>query len=235
MTKGCEEQFKELGERNDVLSDPQKRAPMTSRAKQLSTDGRERMRAGASHDSFEVFPRQCSGAGAFFEDLFGADAGPKPAATRRRPAATTCRSPSEEAAHGAKRRSRSQNPNAVTPVTVRVRRPVPAAKTCPTCAGDRGKLSVHAAFTSRRLAPVQGAGRVIESRANLPRDWPPRAHVEISCRIPAGVDTGSRPSIQRHWEADGVAVRRGFVCDSPRPNRMTFSSATATICCARCR
>jgi len=204
--------------------------PNDSTATQLSTDGRERMRAGLPR-SFRSLPRSVRG-GSIFETSSARTAGPKPAATRRRPALLPCRSPSRKLRTVAKG-GHVTKPEAVTPVRFGCGGRFPRQKRVRPARS--GQLSVHAAFSSIAQTFPSARGR--------PGDEKPcktcRGLAAASSRRKSSCASLPReyrvaPSIQRHGEPDGVAVV-GDLYVILHVNRLTFSSATATICCAGCR
>jgi molecular chaperone DnaJ len=204
--KESEEQFKELGEAYEVLSDPQKRAAYDQYGHAAFDRRAGAYARGGFHDPFEVF-REVFGGGSIFEDLFGGGrtdpAQPQRGADLRYDMEITF----EEAAHGCEKEITVTKPERCDTCDGSGAEAGSRAKMCPTCAGRGQVISSRGIFSIAQTCPqCQGAGRVIEKPCKTCRGTGRRElSSKIKLRIPAGVDTGSR----LRSTGNGEAGRRG--------------------------
>lgn len=193
--KTAEEQFKELGEAYEVLSDPQKKAAYDQygHAAFDRRAGGGAGRAGGFHDPFDIF-REVFGGGTIFDDLFGRAQQDPSGAQRGEDLRYDMEISFEEAAHGTEREVTVTKPEVCEACAGSGAEAGSRAKTCPTCGGRGQVITSRGIFSIAQTCPhCQGAGRVLEKPCKTCHGQGRRERTStIKLRIPAGVDTGSR-------------------------------------------
>ena len=196
--KNAEEQFKELSEAYEILSDPQKRG-LYDQHGHAAFDRRfgggfSRGSAGF-HDPFDIFREVFGGGGgSIFEDLFGGGRSDPTHPQRGEDLRYDMEISFEEAANGCEKEITVTKPERCDVCDGSGAETGSRVKTCPTCGGRGQVISSRGIFSIAQTCPAcQGAGRVIEKPCKTchgsgRRDRPSK----IKLRIPAGVDTGSR-------------------------------------------
>jgi molecular chaperone DnaJ len=196
--KTAEENFKQLGEAYEALSDPQKRAAYDQYG-HAAFDPRARAgaaHAGGFHDPFEIFRDVFgSGVGSIFDDLFGGGQSDPTRPQRGSDLRYDMEITFMEAAHGCEKEIS-----------------VPKLENCETCQGTGAELGtklkscsacnghgqvrrslggfISVAETCPRCG---GAGRVFERPCKTCRGaGRSERTASIKLKIPAGVDTGAR-------------------------------------------
>ena len=241
--KAAEEKFKELGEAYEALSDPQKRAAYDQYGHD-AFDPRDARRArgggGGFHDPFDIF-REVFGGGGAAASSTSSSAAVGDRSHRNRSAATTCattwRSPSRRRALGCEKEISVTKPDRCDACDGSGSEPGSKTRTCGTCGGRGQVITSRGIFSIAQTCPqCQGAGRIIEKPCQACRGTGRRDRTsKITLRIPAGVDTGARLRSSGNGEAGlrgGPPAISTWCCTS---RRTRFSSATATICSAKCR
>lgn len=192
--KTAEENFKQLGEAYEVLSDPQKRAAYDQYG-HAAFDRRAGGfgRAGGFHDPFEVF-REVFGGGSIFEDLFGGGQRDPSQPQRGEDLRYDMELTFEEAAHGTEKEISVTKPERCEECHGTGAEAGSKARTCPTCGGRGQVISSRGIFSIAQTCPqCQGAGRILDKPCKICRGNGRRERTsKIKLRIPAGVDTGSR-------------------------------------------
>ena len=193
--KAAEENFKELGEAYEALSDPQTRAAY-DRYGHAAFDPRARMgRAGAGgfHDPFEIF-REVFGNSSIFDEFFGTSRNDPTQPQRGNDLRYDLEISLEEAATGCEKEvtvTKAERCDVCQGSGVEAGS---KAKPCPTCHGRGQIITSRGIFSIAQTCPqCQGAGRVVDKPCKNCRGTGRRDHTSnIKLRIPAGVDTGSR-------------------------------------------
>jgi len=196
--KAAEEQFKELGEAYEILSDPQKRAlyDQHGHAAFDRRSGGFARGGGGFHDPFDIFREVFGGGGggSIFDDLFGGGRSDPTQPQRGEDLRYDMEITFEEAAHGTEKEITVTKPERCDVCDGSGAEAGSKVKTCPTCGGRGQVISSRGIFSIAQTCPAcQGAGRVIEKPCKAchgsgRRDKPSK----IKLRIPGGVDTGSR-------------------------------------------
>jgi len=199
--KHAEEQFKELGEAYEVLSDPQKRAAYDQYG-HAAFDRRSFGRGGGFHDPFEIF-REVFGGGSIFEDFFGGGRSDPSQPQRGDDLRYDLEIAFEEAAHGCEKEISVTKEERCEVCNGSGAEAGSRVKTCPTCGGRGQVVSSRGIFSIAQTCPhCQGAGRVIEKPCKNCRGSGRRERTsKIKLRIPACVDTGSRLRSSGNGEA----------------------------------
>jgi molecular chaperone DnaJ len=193
--KTAEEQFKELGEAYEVLSEPQKRAAYDQYG-HAAFDRRAGAgfgRAGGFHDPFDIF-REVFGGGTIFDDLFGRAQQDPSQSQRGEDLRYDMEISFEEAAHGTEKEITVTKPEVCETCSGSGAEVGSRAKTCPTCGGRGQVITSRGIFSIAQTCPqCQGAGRVLEKPCKTCHGQGRHERTStITLRIPAGVDTGSR-------------------------------------------
>ena len=204
--KSAEENFKQLGEAYEILSDPQQRA-VYDRHGHAAFDKRAGGggfgRGQQAHDPFDIF-REVFGGGSILDELFGNGGRNDPNAPQRGDDLRfDLEITFEEAAHGCEKEITVTKPERCADCGGAGAEPGSKVKACTTCGGRGQVLSSRGIFSVAQPCPhCHGAGRVVEKpcrtcRGAGRRDKPST----IKLRIPAGVDTGSRLRSSGNGEA----------------------------------
>lgn len=204
--KTAEENFKQLGEAYEVLSDPQQRAVYDRHGhaafdKRAGGGGFGRSQQ-AHHDPFDIF-REVFGGGSILDELFGGASRDPNAPQRGDDLRYDLEITFEEAANGCEREIAVTKPARCNDCSGTGAEPGSKVRGCTTCGGRGQVISSRGIFSVAQPCPhCRGAGRVIEKPCHTCRgagrlDQPSK----IKLRIPAGVDTGSRLRSSGNGEA----------------------------------
>jgi molecular chaperone DnaJ len=200
--KTAEEQFKELGEAYEVLSDPQKRT-LYDQYGHAAFDRRAGAQArGGFHDPFEVF-REVFGGGGIFEDLFGGGRQDPTQPQRGDDLRYDMEITFEEAAHGCEKEITVTKLDRCETCHGTGAESGSRARVCPGCGGRGQVITSRGIFSIAQTCPqCHGAGKIIDKPCKTCRGAGRRERTsKITLRIPAGVDTGSRLRSSGNGEA----------------------------------
>jgi molecular chaperone DnaJ len=195
--KAAEENFKQIGEAYEALSDPQKRAAYDQYG-HAAFDPRMRggARGGGFHDPFEIFREVFGGggAGSIFDDLFGTGhrdpSGPQRGADLRYDMEITF----EEAVLGCEKEVSLTKMETCENCRGSGAEVGSSTKVCPTCGGRGQVISSRGIFSiAQTCSRCEGAGRVIEKPCRACHGAGRRERTsKVKIKIPAGVDAGAR-------------------------------------------
>jgi len=196
--KTAEENFKQLGEAYEALSDPQKRAAYDQYG-HAAFDPRARAgaaRAGGFHDPFEIFRDVFGGGvGSIFDDLFGGGHSDPTRPQRGDDLRYDMEITFVEAAHGCEKEIAVPKLEGCETCQGTGAEPGTKLKPCSTCNGHgQVRRSLGGFISVAETCPrCGGAGRVFEKPCKTCRGaGRSERTASIKLRIPAGVDTGAR-------------------------------------------
>ena len=201
--KSAEENFKELGEAYEVLSNPDKRAAYDRYGHQAFSQGGGMGGAGGVHDPFEIF-REVFGAGgrgggggifgSIFEEAFSQDGGERGGRGRGADLRYDMRITFEEAARGVEKEIEIAKLQTCDTCHGSGAEPGSKVTTCPTC-GGQGQVAVTRGFfnIAQTCPRCRGAVQSIEKPCRTCRgDGRTEKTTKIKIKIPAGVEDGTR-------------------------------------------
>jgi molecular chaperone DnaJ len=200
--KTAEEQFKELGEAYEILSDPEKRALYDQHGHAAFDRRAGGYGAGGFHDPFEIF-REVFGGGGIFDDLFGGGRSDPSQPQRGNDLRYDMEITFDEAAQGCEKEITVSKPAPCETCQGSGAEPGSRIRTCPSCSGRGQVVNSRGIFSIAQTCPhCQGAGRVLEKPCKACHGQGRRERSsKIKLRIPAGVDTGSRLRSSGNGEA----------------------------------
>ncbi|MGI8603215.1 MAG: molecular chaperone DnaJ [Verrucomicrobiales bacterium] len=225
--KAAEDNFKEIGEAYEVLSDEQKRAAYdrfghAAFAAGGVGGGPGGFGGGGFHDPFEVFREVFGGGGGgmggIFEEFFGGGAGGGGGARRSRDGRQRgsdlrydLQITLEEAAFGAEKELELEKLNACDECKGTGSRGNGGTKKCTTCNGQGQVVSTRGFFQIQQTCPdCGGSGQIVANPCPGCRgQGRKQSTTRIKLRIPHGIQEGSRLRSSGNGEAGVRAVPPG--------------------------
>jgi len=198
--KSAEENFKEIGEAYEALSDAHKRAAYDQYG-HAAFDARARAgRGGGFHDPFDIFREVFSGS-SIFEEFFGGQDPSQP--HRGDDLRYDLEITLEEAVLGCEKKISITKSIRCATCDGSGMEQGSKTRVCPTCAGHGVVLTSRGFISLRQTCPhCKGSGRLLEKPCKTCHGEGRHEHnSEIKLRIPAGVDTGSRLRSSGNGEA----------------------------------
>ena len=217
----AQEQFKEINEAYQVLSDPERRSRYDTFGR-AGVERRCRRRRAAAGSRGSVASRTSS-----TRSSAGERVPPRPGADGRSPArtcATTCGSPSRRRSRAPRRRSSSPPSSAARRAPAAAPKPGTEPITCPQCNGRGEVRSVRQTMLGQMVnvsacPRCHGEGKIIETRCKTCQgEGRTERKRTLRVTIPAGIDEGHQIRLSNEGEVGprggppGQPVRRG-----PRP------------------
>jgi len=195
----AEDQFKEIGEAYEVLSDEEKRAAYDRYGHAAFTQGGAGARGGGFHDPFDVFRDVFGREGGIFEQFFGGGGGgaartDSQGRMRGSDLRYDLQISLEEAAFGVEKEITLRKLETCESCSGRGAEEGSSVVSCPTCNG-RGQVITASGFfqVSQTCPRCRGAGRVVEKPCRTcDGDGRAEKNSKIRLKIPGGVETGSR-------------------------------------------
>jgi molecular chaperone DnaJ len=231
--KAAEENFKELSEAYEALSDPQRRAAYDQYG-HAAFDPRTRGRGGGFHDAADIFREVFGGTGSIFEDLFGGGRSDPSHAQRGADLRYDMEITFEEAAQGTEKEISIHKNDRCDVCEGTGAEEGSKSKPCPTCGGRGQVVSSRGIFSIAQTCPrCEGAGRVIEKPCKACHGAGRRERTsKIKLRIPAGVDTGARLRSSGNGEAGlrGAATGDLYVILHVKPHDIFQRDGDDLIC-----
>jgi molecular chaperone DnaJ len=204
--KSAEENFKEIGEAYEALSDSQKRAAYDQfghaafdpRARASRAGG---FGSGGFHDPFEIF-REVFGGGSIFDSFFGGGADPSQP-RRGEDLRYDLEIALEEAALGCEKEISVSKLDRCDTCEGSGMEQGSKIRPCSTCGGRGQVLTSRGIFSIAQTCPhCHGAGRILEKPCKTCHgEGKHQRSSKIKLRIPAGVDAGSRLRSSGNGEA----------------------------------
>ena len=205
--KAAEENFKELGEAYEALSDPQRRAAYDQFG-HAAFDPRQRagrggFASGGFHDPFDIFREVFGGGGggSIFDNIFGSQdpSGPQRGDDLRYDLEITL----EEAALGCEKEISVTKLDKCEACDGSGAEAGSKLKTCVTCGGRGQVLTSRGIFSIAQTCPhCKGQGRLLEKPCKVCHGEGKKQRAsKIKLRIPAGVEGGTRLRSQGNGEA----------------------------------
>jgi molecular chaperone DnaJ len=206
--KAAEENFKELGEAYEALSDPQQRAAYDQFG-HAAFDARQRagrggFGAGGFHDPFDIFREvfgASGGGSSIFDNIFGAQdpSGPQRGDDLRYNLEITL----EEAALGCEKEITVTKLDQCDTCNGSGAEAGSRLKSCTTCGGRGQVLTSRGIFSIAQTCPhCKGQGKLLEKPCKVCHGEGKRSKTStITLRIPGGVEGGTRLRSQGNGEA----------------------------------
>jgi molecular chaperone DnaJ len=205
--KEAEDNFKELGEAYEALSDPQTRAAYDQYG-HAAFDPRRRGfgHGGGFHDPADIFREVFGGGGgggSIFENLFGGERRDPNAPQRGADLRYDMEISFVEAALGCEKEISVTKPDACDACGSTGAEKGSTTKTCATCGGRGQVVSSRGIFSIQQTCPrCEGRGKIIDKPCKICHGTGRRERTsKIKLKIPAGVDTGSRLRSSGNGEA----------------------------------
>ncbi|RLG68684.1 MAG: molecular chaperone DnaJ, partial [Methanobacteriota archaeon] len=208
----AEEKFKEISEAYEVLSDPQKRATYDQFGHAGVGGG-----FGSGFSGFETFAREFEGTnfGDIFGDFFGGIFGGKTREKEQRRKGAdleySLEISFEEAAFGIKKTINFLRYDVCPHCKGEGAEPGTKKTTCPEC-GGQGEVRMMRGFFSinKTCSRCQGEGSIIQKPCSKCRgEGRIQVNRQLSVKIPAGIESGSRLRIANEGETGVKGGRKG--------------------------
>ena len=234
--KTAEEQFKELGEAYEILSDPEKRALYDQHGHAAFDRRAGGYGAGGFHDPFEIF-REVFGGGGIFDDLFGGGRSDPSQPQRGNDLRYDMEITFDEAAQGCEKEITVSKPAPCETCQGSGAEPGSRIRTCPSCSGRGQVVNSRGIFSIAQTCPhcrAPAASSKSPAKPVTARDAANALRRSSCGSLPAWIL--ARACVPPAMAKPASAAARPAIytwCSTPSP--MPFSSVTATICFARCR
>jgi molecular chaperone DnaJ len=217
--KHAEDNFKELGEAYEAVSDPDKRAAYDRYGHAAFAQGGAARGGGAGfHDPFDIFREVFGGGGGggnIFEQFFGGGGGAKQERESRQRGSDLrydMQITLDEAAFGAEKEIEVSKPSACSSCNGTGAEKGSRVVTCSTCGGRGQVVTSRGFFQVAQTCPrCRGSGQTVEKPCGECRgEGRSEQSTRIKLKIPAGIEDGSRLRSTGNGEA---GVRGGQAGD----------------------
>tara|TARA_B100000989_G_scaffold289102_1_gene260510 strand:- start:378 stop:1514 length:1137 start_codon:yes stop_codon:yes gene_type:complete len=202
----AEEQFKQVSEAYEVLSNPEKRTAYDRyghAAFSQSGRGGYTSSGGGFHDPFDIFREVFGGSGSVFEEFFGRNSSTQNRVQRGADLRYDLEISLEEAAQGTEKEVQYRRYAACEVCKGSGAEPESQSTTCSLCNGTGQVISSKGFFSVRQACPqCQGQGTIIEKPCTQCHGKGRQLETnKLSVKIPAGVETGSKLRSSGNGEA----------------------------------